>query len=252
MTNMVGLAVKEKAIVLGHPSYVWRFGQERRLNLVRQYVSLEGKRILDIGCGTGTYVRQFRSFSDEVYGVDIDAERVKEGGQTLPNLAIAQSESLPFADNSFDVTFLHEVIEHVADEHRTVREAYRVTKGKGSLIIFAPNRLYPFETHGFFWGRRYFFKLLPFGNYLPVPLRRLLIPHVRAYLRRDLLRLFQGLMISIKAQRIIFPGFDGIATRKPKLAALLRRLFYSWEGTPLQMFGLSHFWVVVKDNPWVR
>ena len=65
-------AAATKAIRLGHPSYVWRRGQDRRLTCIRQYVELRAKRILDIGCGLGMYVSQFRQFSDDVYGVDVD------------------------------------------------------------------------------------------------------------------------------------------------------------------------------------
>ena len=61
-------------VALGNPSFVWRFGQDRRLNLIRHYAPLEGARILDIGCGLGVYVRKFREFSDRVCGIDIDAE----------------------------------------------------------------------------------------------------------------------------------------------------------------------------------
>ena len=66
----------DKTIVLGHPSYVWRAGQERRFRLVQQYVPLEGARVLDVGCGLGLYVRRFRQETPQVHGVDVDAERV--------------------------------------------------------------------------------------------------------------------------------------------------------------------------------
>src|SRR4051794_25366784 len=49
-------AADVKAIRLGHPSYVWRSGQDRRLTQIRRYVPLEKQRILDIGCGLGMYV----------------------------------------------------------------------------------------------------------------------------------------------------------------------------------------------------
>src|SRR4030042_4592662 len=100
-------ATEEKSIALGRPSYVWRFGQERRLNLIRRYVPLENKRMLDIGCGIGTYVGQLRRFSDEVYGVVVDPARVREGGRSAPNLSIARGEELPFRDESFDLVLLH-------------------------------------------------------------------------------------------------------------------------------------------------
>ena len=42
------MAIAEaKAIRLGHPSYVWRRGQDRRMSQIRDYVALEGRRILD-------------------------------------------------------------------------------------------------------------------------------------------------------------------------------------------------------------
>src|SRR5207237_3090751 len=85
-------------VALGNPSFVWRFGQDRRLNLIRQYVPLAGARILDIGCGLGVYVRKFREFSDSVYGVDIDAKRLHEGARTTPGLMLAVAEHLPFGD----------------------------------------------------------------------------------------------------------------------------------------------------------
>src|SRR5438067_13564187 len=91
----VGLiAADVKAIRLGHPSYVWRRGQDRRLSLIRQHVQLEGKRILDVGCGLGMYVEKFRQFSTDVYGVDIDAEKVAEASERLPNIYQAPAEAL--------------------------------------------------------------------------------------------------------------------------------------------------------------
>ena len=43
-----------RAIELGRPSYSWGFGQDRRLEMVRRFVPLDGARILDVGCGIGT------------------------------------------------------------------------------------------------------------------------------------------------------------------------------------------------------
>ena len=62
MLNDVKRAPSADAARLGEPSYVWRSGQERRLQLIRRYIPLEGRRILDVGCGIGTYVRRFRDF----------------------------------------------------------------------------------------------------------------------------------------------------------------------------------------------
>src|SRR5712692_7771989 len=53
------LAAAPEAARLGNPSYVWRFGQDRRLDLIERYVTLAGRRVLDLGCGVGEYVRAF-------------------------------------------------------------------------------------------------------------------------------------------------------------------------------------------------
>ncbi|MCS7002265.1 MAG: class I SAM-dependent methyltransferase, partial [Dehalococcoidia bacterium] len=169
---------EDKAITLGHPSYVWRFGQERRLNLIRAAAPLEGRRILDIGCGVGMYVQAFRRFTDESYGCEYDRDRAVEAGKTVGAVVQAASERLPYPDNTFDVVLLHEVIEHVVSDRATVREAHRVVKWGGHIVIFAPNRLYPFETHGAYLGGRYVFGNIPLIGWLPDPIRGWFAPHV--------------------------------------------------------------------------
>jgi SAM-dependent methyltransferase len=241
-----------KAITLGHPSYVWRFGQDRRLALIREYAPLEGRRILDVGCGLGMYVKKMRAFSEEVYGVDVDPEKVAEASRTLPNIHLAPAEKLPFSDGFFDMVLLHEVIEHVEDDRQAIREAHRVIKREGRIVIFAPNRLYPLETHGIFWRGKYRFGNIPLVNYLPDFLRRRLCPHVRTYTRNDVRRLFEGLDVEIIVYTQIYPGYDKIVARYPRIGAFLRRVTYAFEGTPLRAFGLSHFVVVEKGQRTVE
>jgi ubiquinone/menaquinone biosynthesis C-methylase UbiE len=235
-----------KEIQLGHPSYVWRFGQDRRLALVREWVPLEGRAILDVGCGIGTYVKQFRQFSDDVHGVDVDPDRVARASESLPNIQVSQAETLPYEDARFDVVLLHEVIEHVDDDRKTIAECMRVLRHDGRLIIYAPNRLYPFETHGVYFGKRYVFGNIPLVNYLPNPLRNLFAPHVRAYTHRGIERLFAGLPARIVVHDYVYPGFDNIVERSRVLGWLLRRFFYFAENTPLRLLGLSHFVVAQK------
>lgn len=245
---------QDRAITLGHPSYVWRFGQERRLDLIRRSVSLEGRRILDVGCGLGMYVRAFRRFSQDVHGVDIDGKKVAEAGRELPNLCVAPAEVLPYPDGTFDMVLSHEVIEHVMDDRQAVAEAVRVLQSPqpregsagGRLVLFAPNRLYPFETHGAFWGGRYHAGNIPLVNYLPGPWRKRFCPHVRAYTRRDLHRLLAGLPVKIVVHTQIFPGYDKIVHGRPNLGRWLRRVTYYLEHTPLRILGLSHLLVVEK------
>jgi SAM-dependent methyltransferase len=214
---------------------------------MRQYVSLEGARILDVGCGLGLYVRRFRDFSGDVHGVDIDPAKVREAGATLPNIRQASAEQLPYPDETFDVLLSHEVLEHVSDDRAAVREAHRVLKPGGRLIVFVPNRLYPFETHGIYWRGKYHYGNIPLVNYLPDGLRARLCPHVRAYTSGGLRRLFERLPGRIVVHRYLFAGYDNIVARWPALGRLLRRVTHALEDTPLRIFGLSHFVVYERS-----
>ena len=244
---MVAAVAATKAIRLGHPSYVWRRGQDRRLNLIRQYVELRAKRILDIGCGLGMYVSQFRRFSDDVYGVDVDPDKVAQASQYLPNLRIAPAEELPFDDECFDVILLNEVIEHVDDDRRAIREAYRVLAPGGHIIIYAPNRLYPFETHGFFFAGKYHgpCNLPIIANWVPNFVRGYFAPHVRIYTQPEIRGLFDDLNVEFVVQDHIFPGCDNWAERG-MWGRLFRDLMHFAEHSPLRRFGISHFFVVRK------
>jgi len=245
---------QEKAIVLGHPSYVWRFGQERRLELIRRHAPLEDRAILDVGCGVGMYLKAFRRFSDDLHGIDIDGEKLADAGRELPNLCQSVAETLPYIDGVFDLVLSHEVIEHVTDDRQALVEAVRVLKrpapgdGRpgGRLVVFAPNRLYPFETHGVFWQGSYREGNIPLVNYLPGSVRARFCPHVRAYTRRDLRRLLDGLPVRIVVHTQIFPGYDKIVRRYPVAGGWLRRITYFMEHTPLRILGLSHFMVVER------
>jgi SAM-dependent methyltransferase len=238
--------LRAKAIALGHPSYVWRFGQDRRLAMINRYAPLQARRILDAGCGVGMYVRAFRQFSNEVYGIDVDADKIAEASRDLPNLKVSPAEALPFEDNFFDVALSHEVLEHVIDDRAAAREAIRVLKPGGRLVVFCPNRLWLFETHGVYWRGVYHFGNIPLVNWLPDTLRNKLAPHVRAYTRKQLQTLFDGLPARVVAHTQVFPGYDNIARRRPALGRLLRTLTYAAEHTPLRVFGLSHLLVVEK------
>jgi SAM-dependent methyltransferase len=239
-------SVEERAITLGHPSYVWRFGQERRLAMMAQYAPLAGRRILDTGCGLGMYVRAFRQFSDEVYGIDVDPDKIAQASCELPNLQVAPAEQLPFEDDFFDLVLSHEVWEHVNDDRAAAREAVRVLRLGGRLVVFVPNRLWLFETHGVYWRGVYHFGNIPLVNWLPDTLRNKLAPHVRAYTRKQLQALFQGLPVRVVVHTQVFPGYDNIVKRRPAVGRILRALTYTAERTPLRIFGLSHLLVVEK------
>ncbi|MGE0057405.1 MAG: class I SAM-dependent methyltransferase [Dehalococcoidia bacterium] len=234
-------------VALGNPSFVWRSGQERRLEMIRRYVNLEGARLLDIGCGLGAYVRAFSRYSDRAYGIDIDAKRVETGVEEgLSGLVAGVGESLPFADGVFDGILLNEVLEHVNNDRETVREALRVLRPGGRIVIFVPNRFYPFETHGVYLGKKYVFGNIPLVNYLPDPMRNKLVPHARAYTKAGLERITAGLPCRWVDWTVIFPGYDNVVARKPSVGKTLQSVTYTMEQTWLKRLGLSHLLILER------
>jgi SAM-dependent methyltransferase len=159
-------------------------------------------------------------------------------------VACAVGEALPFADVAFDVVFSHEVLEHVRDDRRCAREMVRVVRPGGRVVVFVPNRLYPFETHGIYWRGKYRFGNKALVNWLPDILRRRLAPHVRAYTASGLRRLFEGLPVRVVVHTQVFPGYDNVVARTPRLGRWLRAISYAMERTPLRVFGLSHLLVL--------
>jgi SAM-dependent methyltransferase len=245
----------QKAAQRGEPSYVWRAGQERRLKMIEQAAGerLQGQ-ILEDGCGVGAYLARLAETAHQTIGVEIELGRAQQA-QTLLNqkcperqaqTVCAAGEALPLPANSFDLVLSHEVLEHVQDDRQAVSEIVRVLRPGGRLVLFCPNRGYPFETHGIYWRGRYHFGNKPFINWLPRRWRNRLAPHVRIYSRHDLETLFAGLPVRFIERTIIFGAYDNIIARSPAIGRSLRAVLQLLERTPLRIFGLSHFWVVEK------
>jgi SAM-dependent methyltransferase len=245
----------DKAALRGEPSYVWRAGQQRRLEMI---VRAAGERtqgsILEDGCGVGMYAQHLSPYGGTVIGLEYDFERASEARKNSPHIVNAAGESVPLPSSTFDLILSHEVLEHVQDDRAAICEMVRILRspdpksGKpgGRIVLFVPNRGYPFETHGIYWNGKYSFGNKLFVNYLPHVLRNKLAPHVRVYSKRDLEKLFDGLPVKFVERTIIFGAYDNIIARFGLVGKLLRSLLQFLEKTPLKVFGLSHFWVVEK------
>lgn len=237
----------DKAALRGEPSYVWRAGQQRRLEMI---VRAAGDRIrgcvLEDGCGVGMYVQHLAPFGGKNIGLEYDFERAAEAHQGSPHVINGAGEYLPLPSGTFDLILSHEVLEHVQDDRLAVEEMVRTLKPGGRAVIFVPNRGYPFETHGIYWKGQYHFGNKLFVNYLPRGVRNKLAPHVRVYSGQDLESLFAGLPIRFIERTTIFGAYDNIIARFGSLGKFLRGILQFLERTPLKVFGLSHFWVVEK------
>lgn len=236
-----------KAALRGEPSYVWRAGQQRRLKMILHAagVRLHG-RTLENGCGVGMYVEQLANLGADVTGLEYEFERAADALSRASKIINAAGEFLPLPASTFDLILSHEVLEHVQDDAQAVREMVRVLKPGGRIVLFVPNRGYPFETHGVYWRGRYRFGNILFINYLPRAWRDRLAPHVRVYSRRNLSRLFDDLPVRFVERAIIFGAYDNLIARFGAIGKVLRTALQFLEKTPLQVLGLSHFWVIEK------
>ncbi len=240
----------QKAAERGEPSHVWRAGQERRLRLIQQAAGsrLTGRVLVD-GCGVGMYLGRLAHGAGQAVGLDIEHERTREARQLTEQVLCAAGEDLPFPANTFDLVLSHEVLEHVRDDRQTLSEIVRALKPGGRLVLFVPNRGYPFETHGIYWRGKYRFGNIPLVNYLPRRWRDRLCPHVEVYTRRDLENRFAGLPVKMVQRTILFGAYDNLISRFGALGRFLRGVLQALERTPLRVLGLSHFWVVEKCTP---
>lgn len=95
-----------------------------------------GKKILDFGCASGNYCLELSRLGFECTGVDVNEEYVRTASGRGVN-ALLIKDSLPFEDKSFDTALLFEVLEHVKDPLRILKEAKRAA-GR-NVLLTVPN-----------------------------------------------------------------------------------------------------------------
>lgn len=117
--------------------------------------------ILEIGSGFGTFVGYVGALGFKPYGIEIEFPRTQiakalhhEWEVPFVETACGAGESLPFADNSFDVVYSINILEHVLDPAAVVDEAIRVLKPGGTFQFVIPN-------YGSWWEGHYALIWLP-------------------------------------------------------------------------------------------
>lgn len=110
-----------------------------------------GARVLDVGCGTGEYIKRLRAQDLEVSGVEPSQAMREIAMRTNPEATIVDglATSLPFESGAFDFAFVIEVYRylHREDVHRSFSELLRVLKPGGRFFLTMVNR---FALDGFY------------------------------------------------------------------------------------------------------
>jgi SAM-dependent methyltransferase len=112
--------------------------------------ALEGKRLLDLGCGAGGYSLWFAGRGAQVTGIDLSPvmvsiaeEKARRRGFDIRLRAADMNEGLPFEDGEFDIVFTATVLHYIENLAGAMKEAARVMNRDGMLIMSV---LHPMST----------------------------------------------------------------------------------------------------------
>lgn len=126
--------------------YLWDKARAEELNKITiELISpTNDKKILEIGCGIGGSA-PFISECREFVGTDLSEIGMAEANRLFcdkPNFSFVQMDAmdLKFDDEKFDIVLAREVIEHLPEPHRAIKEAFRVLKPNGLFLVTSPNR----------------------------------------------------------------------------------------------------------------
>jgi len=174
---------------------------------------VEGKKVLDIACGTGYGLVFLSTKAACVTGVDVDweAARLARGecaDDTL--ILLGDGTKLPFSDESFEVITSFETLEHLHERGAFLTELKRVLKTGGLLVLSTPNAYYTKPVNGKPTNPFHVFE------YKPEELRAELEAHFT-------LQEFFGQMLD---EKFGIPPFKEAQNRLPKDARTQARLFF--------------------------
>ena len=125
---------------------------KKKLSLINSFSS-EEKSLLDIGCGTGDFLKIAQQNSWKVSGIEPNQEARKIANSKTNSSVFDTSKLSELKDNSFDVITLWHVLEHLPDLEKQIIEFKRLLKVKGRLIIAVPNyKSYDAKHYKQFWA----------------------------------------------------------------------------------------------------
>lgn len=114
--------------------------REKELELILNEIKLYADTsILEVGCGMGFQASVFQKISESFTSADVTYERLSHSGIRLKNFVKCSGEYLPFKGGVFDIVYMSQVLEHIKNRRRAIKEAKRVLNDRGGILtISAP------------------------------------------------------------------------------------------------------------------
>ena len=130
--------------------YDERYSEEqmRKYKKALENVSVEGKAVLDVGCGSGLFFKEVATQADIVASIDISRKlllKAKEQAKSLDNVFVLQADAdhLPFRDGFFGAVFAFTVLQNMPKPPKTLNELKRVVKGDGRVLVTGLKKAFP-------------------------------------------------------------------------------------------------------------
>ncbi|WP_114636501.1 bifunctional 2-polyprenyl-6-hydroxyphenol methylase/3-demethylubiquinol 3-O-methyltransferase UbiG [Polynucleobacter necessarius] len=142
-----------------------------RLDWIKTFVNLEGKKVVDIGCGGGILAESISQFGADTTGIDLSEKALKiaelhalEVGVHLTYRSISAESLADKEPEQYNVVTCMEMLEHVPDPASVVRACAKLCKPGGTLFFSTLNRS-PKSYLFAIIGAEYILKLLPKGTH---------------------------------------------------------------------------------------
>lgn len=138
--------------------------RRRAKRIIEELNPQDGDKILDVGCGNGyyLYILVNLGLKIDLTGVDFDKRALESAKDNLKGKKVGLlhgdlMEGLPFKSSSFDKAVMSEVVEHLLNNVKGLKEVRRILKNDGILVLSVPNANYPFLWDPINWVLERFF-----------------------------------------------------------------------------------------------
>lgn len=134
-----------------------RIWHKERFRVMKEFLPEVKSKVLDVGCNAGTFTEEIARTlpNTEVFGVDTDRAAIAYAKKKRPRFQFQAvgAEKLPFGDGTFDLVTCLEVMEHIAEFEKVLKEMRRCLKTEGWLVVLVPSESWLFRFIWFFWTK---------------------------------------------------------------------------------------------------